>query len=915
MTRSVHCIRRLKFVFRSLHHAAVRITSCSSSHTAPSRLVPLCVGVTLCLLPRTAHAQQWRTDASHLGTSTRVLLVGTRPDDEDNALLLWLRRARHIETAYLSITRGEAGRNVAGAERTAPLAVVRTAELLAEREQDGARQFFTRAFDVGVTPYDRVVEKAWPRDSVLRDVTAIIRAFRPHVVIVLADTTDREDATQRFTARLVASAYTLAADTTLLPSALTARIPAWSAARLFTLVDSVADPARVMTRIDVGEFDRATGRSYAESGAELRRLQRTQPAQPGAALGPMLRRLRLDSTRVGNDASLFGALDTSLARVRSAVPAEAASHFDSLHATITQLARDANRLDADSLTPLLAAVTAHTATVRRELQCRDEAGVPTCEGMSGDLAVVLGTMHRRAVHAFIGAAGVVIDAVAERETVAAGDSVNVSVTIHNGGNHGVTLRRLALAAQQRLTLVYADTNIVVPAGRVVRVMAPVRMLSPTYHWWQINGMVPETMLQRLTTSPRLTIAPQLLMGEDRVAHSGVEATLQVAGRDVPLIVNPIVHRSATALRGDMRHPLIGVPETSLLFERGAEYERAGQAVDRLFRVFVQSARSSADTVAVTLELPPGVLADSLTRTVALPPFSARNLFFRLRGALIEGSQTISATARSVAAVPAAPGSTSMTLPKQFTLGTVLNEYPHIPTQHFVRFAKDRVESVELRLPPRFRIGYMRGTEDLRSAFAQLRLAVQSLDLALVPVADLSSLSGIVIGTGALRSESALLAAPALRAFMARGGVVLVLAGGPELARSGLFPVPIDIRDVRIGRDRNYTELTLVDEQSPFFRTPNRITVDDFSAWAGDRACAQFASISQNWSAPLLMADAGRNGVQPALVTAPVGKGRITFTPLCLAQQLEAAHAAAPKLLVNLLTPSALRPIPTRPPAR
>jgi hypothetical protein len=42
-------------------------------------------------------------------------------------------------------------------------------------------------------------------------------------------------------------------------------------------------------------------------------------------------------------------------------------------------------------------------------------------------------------------------------------------------------------------------------------------------------------------------------------------------------------------------------------------------------------------------------------------------------------------------------------------------------------------------------------------------------------------------------------------------------------------------------------------------------------------------------------------VQPALVTAPVGKGRIVITTMCLAQQLEAAQPAAPKLLVNLLT--------------
>ena len=77
--------------------------------------------------PIGARAQQWREKAAHIGTTARVLIVGTRPEDEDNALIAWLSLGRHVETAYLSVTRGEAGVNLIGSERDAPLAVVRTA--------------------------------------------------------------------------------------------------------------------------------------------------------------------------------------------------------------------------------------------------------------------------------------------------------------------------------------------------------------------------------------------------------------------------------------------------------------------------------------------------------------------------------------------------------------------------------------------------------------------------------------------------------------------------------------------------------------------------------------------------------------------------------------------------------------------
>src|SRR3954462_1049081 len=121
---------------------------CRNALTAPLALVVLLA------LPAESPAQAWRAAAGSIGPTTRVLVVGTHPEDEDNALIAWLSLGRNIETAYLSLTRGESGRNVAGSERQAALAVVRTAELLAERERDGAHQYFTRAYDFGTARTD-----------------------------------------------------------------------------------------------------------------------------------------------------------------------------------------------------------------------------------------------------------------------------------------------------------------------------------------------------------------------------------------------------------------------------------------------------------------------------------------------------------------------------------------------------------------------------------------------------------------------------------------------------------------------------------------------------------------------------------------------------------------------------------------
>src|SRR5215510_9037445 len=64
------------------------------------------------LLPGPARAQERGASAlgsalQGLGVNTRVLMIGAHPDDEDTQIIAWLSRGRHIETAYLSLTRGD----------------------------------------------------------------------------------------------------------------------------------------------------------------------------------------------------------------------------------------------------------------------------------------------------------------------------------------------------------------------------------------------------------------------------------------------------------------------------------------------------------------------------------------------------------------------------------------------------------------------------------------------------------------------------------------------------------------------------------------------------------------------------------------------------------------------------------------
>ncbi|MCZ6493989.1 MAG: hypothetical protein O6933_07900, partial [Planctomycetota bacterium] len=82
-----------------------------------------------------------------LAENRRVLLIAAHPDDEDTALLSLLSRGYGARAAYLALSRGEGGQNLIGPELGQQLGVIRSRELLAARELDGAEQFFTRAYD------------------------------------------------------------------------------------------------------------------------------------------------------------------------------------------------------------------------------------------------------------------------------------------------------------------------------------------------------------------------------------------------------------------------------------------------------------------------------------------------------------------------------------------------------------------------------------------------------------------------------------------------------------------------------------------------------------------------------------------------------------------------------------------------
>ncbi|MES1258085.1 MAG: PIG-L family deacetylase, partial [Acidobacteriota bacterium] len=119
-----------------------------------------------------------------LNETGTLLMIAAHPDDERTNVLAYFARGRNMRTAYLSITRGEGGQNLIGADQGAALGVIRTQELLAARRIDGAEQFFSRAIDFGFSKSVPETMEKWGHDKVLSDVVWVIRRYRPDVIML-----------------------------------------------------------------------------------------------------------------------------------------------------------------------------------------------------------------------------------------------------------------------------------------------------------------------------------------------------------------------------------------------------------------------------------------------------------------------------------------------------------------------------------------------------------------------------------------------------------------------------------------------------------------------------------------------------------------------------------------------------------
>ncbi len=774
-----------------------------------------------------------------LGATKRVLVIGAHPDDENTQLLALLSRGMGVQTAYLSLSRGEGGQNLIGAELGPELGVIRTEELLAARSLDGARQYFTRAYDFGFSKSVDETLRFWPRDSLLKDVVDVIRRFRPQILVSIFSGTPRDGHGQHQEAGMLArQAFDVLNDST------------WGPVKLYR--SAFFDTAGTTLILRAGALDPVLGQSYYQLAMAARSRHRSQDMGQLQRPGPNAVPLALVATRAAvpaGDAGLFAGVDTVL-------------HGRARFLALIDSARGAlNPLRPGAIVPYLARALRELGAERSDA---DQRGI-----LEGALAT---------------AAGVAIDGVADDGIVVGGQRVQVELTVWNAGDSAIRVDSVAVTtgagwAVERLDAVLSPLapGAIVTRRFVVTVPADAPRSTPYFLRRPLAGALYDW-----------TGVPSAWRGEPfEPPPLEARVRLTVAGQPITL-AREVAYRYRDQAIGEIRRPLL----VTHAFDVVIAPDEVVWPLDGGSRRFTVTLTSRARGPAATR------LVFTVPRGWA--PIPAESLGFQREDETKSLSVALAPPAGvapgayqlAVAAQSAGGGGGAL----------VVIDYPHIRPRAVEHPSVLAIRAARFALPLVSRVGYVRGASDrVPEALLAVGVPLELIGADSLAHGDLARYDAIVVGSRAYETDPALAANNGRLLDYARGGgLVIVQYQQYPFVDGGFAPYRLSIARPHDRVTDETAPVTPLDAAHPLFHYPNAIGAADWREWVQERGL-YFAHDWDSTYVPLLEThDAGGAELKGGLLVAPLGRGTYVYTGLSFFRQLPAGVPGAYRLFANLL---------------
>ena len=799
----------------------------------------------------------------------RVLHVGAHPDDEDSALLAYLSLGRGARVWYLSLTRGEGGQNAIGPELSEDLGVLRSAELLAARRDDGAYQLFGRMIDFGFSKSAEEALDRWGREEVLRDVVRVIRLTRPHIVISRFQGTPRDGHGQHQAAGWAAAeAIAAAADPERFPDLAAEGLRPWRVQKYY--VGTFQAGPEVTLTLDTSRYDPWIGRSVGAVGYRGRSRHRSQD----------MGMIEFENSRPSH-----------LIRREPPPSAPESDLFEGVQPDALGLDPSPGALLRRP--DLLTNPSVLAPDLVRLIERARAAGADPWA--LGDLEAALGE-----------ALGLRLEALAERPHVILGGEVNVVCAAYLPEPSALERARWSL----------------LPAVQGLRVEPP-GAADPSE-----GSDAPGRGRFRIVAGPRATPSlPYYLRqppdgdrygwpeGREAASPFGSPAVVarleaRVEGVAVGWSV-PVEHRRAAPTRGEIRSELEILPPISVRFDppwllvpKKAWFGHRFPVETEVVNLSDQPLTGSL--IGVWLAHPSLVEAGS--SSVVLPPERALRLELNLTIPAGLGEPRPAQGQRDSDPTPPDLWAAHwLEAPIAGTEGGASRvdriDYAHIRPRSLVRPAELRLHRLAVTVPEGLKVGYLPGSGDeVAVALAQLGVEVIELDEAVLARPGLADLDAIVLGVRAYEARPGLKDLnPRLLDYVNAGGTLLVQYNRYPFETMGAAPWPMAFARPHDRVTNPAAPVTILEPAHPVFHFPHEIVESDFEGWVQERGLYFWSRWDDAYRPLLACADAGEEAKAGGLLVARLGRGHYIYTGYAFFRQLPAGVNGAARLLVNLIS--------------
>ena len=815
----------------------------------------------------------------------RVLVVGAHPDDEDSNLLA-LVAGMGGEAAYFSLSRGEGGQNLIGPELGVGLGLIRSEELLGARRLEGNRQYFSRAYDFGYTRSLDETLARWPKEELLADAARVVRDFKPQVIVSIFPNGGGGTHGQHQVAGVVAhEIFELSGDAAFHPELSASGLDPWAPSALYRRAWRRGEEQAMPVTLD--GVDPITGRGWGQLAAASRSMHRSQDMGRMQTLGGARTALVWVAGSGGANAEqLFAGIDTRLSSIADLLPA--AESRAEARTRLEWVESEAARLRAALVPSRLAEMLPYLRALHDGLLQVERLAL-AIDAPAGRVVAALVTEKRALVEdAVLAAAGIAIDARADRERVVPGGEVEVALSLWNSADQEVQLVAAEIEGRRGWSSgrVALEEPATVSAGELAewsRTIALAPDAEPSRPYFLANsrsGDLYDWSEAAVASRARAFAAPPLV----------ARFTVEVAGLRVAAS-REVVYAFADQARGEVRRPLQAVPTVEVEVTPRLVLRPSSQPGPSRIEVEVRSNAARPLTGSVQVELPVG------WEPIAPLPFEIAD------GG---GGVAVEVAVDVPAAVPAGRYRLRVTAVlasgDRFAGSFPTTEYEHVRPRPRLEPSVVELELLDLVLPAVGPIAWVRGASDsVPAALAELGMAIELLDAAGVAAVDLGAYALVVIGSRAYETDAGLgRVNEKLLDFARAGGTLIVLYQQYQFSRGGFAPYAFEISRPHDRITDETAPVHLLVPEHPVFNHPNRLTSADWQDWVQERGLYFGGSWGSEFTPLLGFEDPGEAEKQGGLLVASLGAGSYVYTGLSFFREIPAGVPGAYRLLANLL---------------